>query len=59
MKQTQKLTVKERQLAAHQVAEANKRPYLVRGMPNTVLYLTEEQATRRTDLIPQCINPAS
>lgn len=59
MKQTQKLTVKERQLAAHQAAEASKRPYLVRGMPNTVLYLTENQATKRTDLIPQFITPAS
>ncbi|MBD2701566.1 hypothetical protein IC229_13025 [Spirosoma sp. BT702] len=49
----QKLTAKDRQRIAHQVIEAGKKPYLVRNMPKTVLYLTYEQAAKRTDLIPQ------
>lgn len=53
MKDAPKLTVKERQQAAHQRLEANKKPYLVRDMPRTVLYLTTEQAAKRQDLIPQ------
>ena len=43
----------ERLRAARQQAEANKKPYLVQGMPRTVLYLTVEQAAKREDLIPQ------
>ena len=53
MKETPKLTAKERQQAAHQQIEASKKPYLVRDMPRTVLYLTAEQAAKRGDLIPQ------
>ncbi|WP_177225785.1 hypothetical protein [Arsenicibacter rosenii] len=55
----QKLTVKERQKAAHQAVEASKMPYLVRNMPKTILYLTEEQAAKRFDLIPQFRKPAN
>ena len=53
MRETPKLTVKERQQAARQQVEASKKPYLVRDMPRTVLYLTAEQAAKRLDLIPQ------
>ena len=53
MKIPQKLTVKERQLVAHQEMEASKKPYMVRDMPRTILYLTTEQAAKRMDLIPQ------
>ncbi|MCK8495808.1 MULTISPECIES: hypothetical protein [Spirosoma] len=53
MKDAPKLTVKERQQAAHQLLEASKKPYLVRGLARTVLYLTAEQAAKRQDLIPQ------
>ncbi|MBD2752959.1 hypothetical protein [Spirosoma validum] len=53
MKMPPKLTVKERQLVAHQLLEASKKPYLVRDMPRTILYLTVEQAAKRQDLIPQ------
>ena len=53
MKEAPKLTAKERQQAAHQLLEATKKPYLVRDMPRTVLYLTAEQAAKRQDLIPQ------
>lgn len=53
MKETPKLTVQERRQAAHQLLEASKKPYLVRDMPRTVLYLTAEQAAKRQDLITQ------
>lgn len=53
MKETTKLTAKERQQAAHHQLEASKKPYMVRDMPRTVLYLTAEQAAKREDLIPQ------
>lgn len=53
MKESPKLTVNERRQAAHQLIEASKKPYLVRDMPRTVLYLTAEQAAKRKDLIPQ------
>ncbi len=53
MKDLSKLTAKERQQAAHQLLEASKKPYMVRDMPRTVLYLTAEQAAKRGDLIPQ------
>jgi hypothetical protein len=49
---TKRPALKDRILAAQQ-AEASKKPYLVRDMPRTVLYLTPEQAAKRTDLIPQ------
>ena len=48
-----KTTSRERQLAAHQLIEASKKPYLVRDMPRKVLYLTADQAAKRQDLIPQ------
>ena len=48
-----KLTAQERQRMARQQIEASKKPYLVRDMPRTVLYLTAEQAAKRVDLIPQ------
>ncbi|WP_170061194.1 hypothetical protein [Spirosoma aerolatum] len=53
MREQSKLTARERQEVARQQAEAAKKPYLVRGMPKTVLYLSDEQATKRFDLIPQ------
>ncbi|MBD2753706.1 hypothetical protein [Spirosoma validum] len=53
MSTTPKLTAQERQRIAHQQLEASKKPYLVRDMPRTVLYLTTEQAAKRMDLIPQ------
>ena len=53
MKEVPKLTVNERRQAAHQLIEASKKPYLVRDMPRTILYLTAEQAAKRQDLIPQ------
>jgi|GEM_PF-5842777 len=56
MKSPEKLSAKDRQRAAHQAVEASKKPYLVRNIPKTVLYLTYEQAAKRTDLIPQ-FNP--
>ncbi|WP_460995533.1 hypothetical protein [Spirosoma harenae] len=55
----QKITAKDRQRIAHQATEASKKPYLVRNMPKTVLYLTCEQAAKRTDLIPQFMPTAS
>ncbi|GAB3984521.1 hypothetical protein GCM10028806_59600 [Spirosoma terrae] len=55
MKQSLKATAKENQRVAHQLIEASKKPYMVRDMPKTVLYLTPEQAAKRTDLIPQFI----
>ncbi|WP_020598064.1 hypothetical protein [Spirosoma panaciterrae] len=48
-----KVTSKERQQAARQQIEASKKPYLVRDIPRTVLYLTADQAAKRHDLIPQ------
>ncbi len=53
MSNTPKLTAQERLRAARQQVEASKKPYLVRDMPRTVLYLTAEQAAKRVDLIPQ------
>lgn len=53
MSNTPKLTAQERQRIVHQQIEASKKPYLVRDMPRTVLYLTTEQAAKRVDLIPQ------
>ncbi|WP_420149222.1 hypothetical protein [Spirosoma sp.] len=53
MKQAPKPTTKDRQRIAQQLIEASKKPYLVQNMPKTVLYLTPEQASKRTDLIPQ------
>lgn len=53
MKEFVKYTAKERQLMAHKQAEKAKKPYMVRGMPGVVLYLSDEQATKRLDLIPQ------
>lgn len=35
----------------------DKQPYLVRGTPRTVLYMTREHAARRSDLIPQFNQP--
>lgn len=35
------------------VIPAEKKPYLVRGTPHTILYLTPEHAAGRFDLIPQ------
>ena len=55
MRDNTKLTAKERQQAARELIEATKKPYLVRDMPRTVLYLTPEQAAKRIDLIPQFI----
>ncbi|QMW06423.1 hypothetical protein [Spirosoma foliorum] len=48
-----KLTAQERQRAAHQLAEASKKPYIAKGTTRTILFLTEEQAAKRSDLIPQ------
>ena len=53
MSNTPKPSAQERQRAARQQVEASKKPYLVRGMPRTVLFLTLEQAAKRLDLIPQ------
>ncbi|MVM36019.1 hypothetical protein GO755_38760 [Spirosoma sp. HMF4905] len=53
MSYTPKLTAQERQRAAHQQVEASKKPYIAKGMPRTILFLTEEQAAKRSDLIPQ------
>lgn len=38
---------------ALQPIPADRQPYLVRGIPSTVLYLTSAQAADRVDLIPQ------
>ncbi|GAB4025358.1 hypothetical protein [Spirosoma gilvum] len=53
MREYPKLNAKERQLMARQQAEVAKKPYMVKGLPKTVLYLSDEQATKRLDLIPQ------
>lgn len=53
MSSTPKLSAQERLRVARQQVEASKKPYLVRGMPRTVLFLTVEQAAKRLDLIPQ------
>ncbi|WP_338870708.1 hypothetical protein WBJ53_23475 [Spirosoma sp. SC4-14] len=56
MRETSKLSAKERQQAARQLIEASKKPYFIRDEPRTVLYLTAEQAAKRQDLIPQVGN---
>jgi len=43
---------RERLSAGLQTQNKDKKPYLVRGMPDTVLYLTPHQASLRDDLIP-------
>lgn len=44
---------KKRPLVSLKAIPSNKRPYLVRGLPGTVLYLNADQAANRLDLIPQ------
>lgn len=53
MNTTPKLTALERQRAAHQLVEASKKPYIARGLSRAILFLTDEQAAKRDDLIPQ------
>jgi len=48
-----KKVTKARQPVPIQPIQADKRPYLVVGMPRTVLYLNGAQAAKRFDLIPQ------
>ena len=47
------MSAQERQRIARQLIEASKKPYIVKGMPRTILFLTGEQAAKRLDLIPQ------
>lgn len=44
---------KQRQLMPLQAIPTTKKPYLVRGMADTVLHLTAAQVANRDDLIPQ------
>ncbi len=48
-----KSTAHEQRQSLWQLAQATKRPYMVRNVPETVLYLTTAQAAKRFDLIPQ------
>ncbi len=43
-----------RERLAHSLQRINKdkKPYFVRGKPSTILYLTQNQAGSRKDLIP-------
>ncbi|GAB3760344.1 hypothetical protein [Spirosoma pomorum] len=44
---------RQRRLTPVMPIPVSKKPYLVRGTPDTILYLTPEQAASRIDLIPQ------
>ncbi|MFD2573230.1 hypothetical protein ACFSUS_21485 [Spirosoma soli] len=48
-----KFTSRQRQLVPLQPIPADKKPYIVRDMPDTIVYLTPDQAANRFDLIPQ------
>lgn len=53
MRTASRITHKLRQNVPVRPIQADKKPYLVRGMPRTVMYLTSGQAAKRLDLIPQ------
>ncbi|WP_338870698.1 hypothetical protein WBJ53_23450 [Spirosoma sp. SC4-14] len=55
MSEFPRITPKMRKSVALEPIPTDKKPYLVRGMPGTILYMTLEQATKRDDLIPQFI----
>lgn len=47
------MTHKQRRSIAVRPIPSAKMPYLVRGQVKTLLYLSSQQAAKRSDLIPQ------
>ena len=48
-----KMTHKQRPKVLLRQIPAEKKPYVVRGMSQTILHLTDAHAAKRFDLIPQ------